>query len=225
MDPTRRFTDLVHRADDEIPLDEVALCIAAVARAHVDVDAGLALLDGLAAKVAEPTLDGLRRLLFVDQRFRGDDATYDDPRNSFLDVVLERRRGIPISLSVLTMEVGRRVGVPLAGVGMPSHFLLRDKVDSSVFVDPFHGGRLLDAPGCRRLLESRVGDGVTWRDDYLAPVPRLAIVWRMLTNLKAHYQRMDRPGDLAWVMRLRVALPGGQAAEGAEFPVLVAPLN
>ena len=101
------------------------------------------------------------------------------------------------------MEVGRRLGVPLAGVGMPGHFLLRDKVDPWVFVDPFHGGRLLDARGCRRLLESRT-QGVAWRDDYLVPVPRLAIVWRMLTNLKAHYRRTGRPGDLAWVMRLRV---------------------
>jgi hypothetical protein len=120
VDVTERFRALVHGPEVSLPLDEAALLIAAHAEPGLDLDAELARLDELAAGVANPTLDGLRRHLFGELGFRGADHDYDDPRNSYLHVVVERRVGIPISLSVLLMEVGRRIGVPLAGCPCPA---------------------------------------------------------------------------------------------------------
>ena len=223
MDAVARFAGLM-RSDAGFALDEAAFCIAACARREVDVDRQLRRLDELAEGVRVPTLDGLVHHLFAVEGFSGDADRYYDPRNSFLDSVLDRRRGIPISLSVLVMEVGRRVGVPLDGVGMPGHFLLRDKVDPSVFVDPFHRGRLLDARGCRELLAS-LSREAPWSETYLAPVSRPVIVARMLANLRAIYAQRGDAAALAWVSQLRSHLPGVAADERAQLPRLVAPLN
>jgi regulator of sirC expression with transglutaminase-like and TPR domain len=123
------------------------------------------------------------------------------------------------------MEVGRRIGVPIDGVGMPGHFLLRDKVDRSVFVDPYHGGRLLDADGCRALFRSVAGDRATWHEEFLDPVDKVAILARVLANLKAAYQRRRDPAGLRWVMSLRTRLPAPHADSLEEFDRLMAPLN
>src|SRR5437764_7768135 len=138
------FADLVARPEDKIPLDEAALLIAYQARPGLDIGAGLARLDDLAASCNPPTFDGLVRHLFDDLGFRGNVEHYQDPDNSYLDQVLQRRLGIPISLSVLTMEVGRRLGIGLDGVGMPGHFLVRPAAAPATFADPFDGGRRLD---------------------------------------------------------------------------------
>ena len=140
--------------DDEIPLDEAALLIAAQARPDLDVGEELGRLDDLAGGCPEATFDGLARHLFTDLGFRGNTEHYQDPDNSYLDQVLRRRVGIPITLSVLTMEVGRRLGVAIDGVGMPGHFLDpppgRDvPIGGATFLDPFGGGRRLDAGGCQ----------------------------------------------------------------------------
>jgi regulator of sirC expression with transglutaminase-like and TPR domain len=202
---TGRFAALVARPEEEIPLDEAALLIAAQARPDLDVAAELALLDELAGGCKEPTLDGLTRHLFSELGFRGNTEEYADPDNSYLDQVLRRRVGIPISLSVLTMEVGRRLGVPLDGVGMPGHFLVRHRAEPGTFLDPFGGGRRLDAAGCQALFAALGGTG--WHEDYLAPVGTRAILTRMLLNL----QGLFLPSDLrsaAWVLELRLAIPG-----------------
>src|SRR4029079_15079067 len=130
------------------PLDEGALLIAAVGTG-ADVDAGLARLDELAAdaRVAPPSGVGLAQHLFVDRGFAGNTLDYADPRNSFLPDVIDRRLGIPISLSVLMIEVGRRIGVALHGVGMPGHFLVGVDAPAGGFVDPFHAGATLNADG------------------------------------------------------------------------------
>jgi len=142
-----RFADLVALPDDEIPLDEAALLIAAQARPELDVGAELGRLDELAGGCGEATLDGLAQHLFTDLGFHGNTEHYQDPDNSYLDQVLERRVGIPIALSVVTMEVGRRLGVALDGVGMPGHFLVRHRADPATFLDPFDHGRRLDDQG------------------------------------------------------------------------------
>jgi regulator of sirC expression with transglutaminase-like and TPR domain len=199
------FADLVSRPEDKIPLDEAALLIAYHARPGLDIGAELARLDDLAASCHPPTFEGLVRHLFVDLGFHGNIENYREPDNSFLDQVLRRRVGIPISLSVLTMEVGRRLGVPLDGVGMPGHFLVRHAADPVTFLDPFGGGRRLDAEGCRGIFGAL--GGVGWSDDYLAPVGPRAILTRMLLNL----QGLFMPSDLrsaAWVLQLRLAVPG-----------------
>ena len=205
-----RFADLVARPDDEIPLDEAALLIAAQARPELDLSAELGRLDDLAGGCGEATLDGLAGHLFTELGFRGNTEHYQDPDNSYLDQVLRRRVGIPIGLSVLTMEVGRRLGVALDGVGMPGHFLVRHRADPATFLDPFGGGRRLDAAGCRAVFTSL--GGVGWDDIHLAPIGARAILTRMLLNL----QGLFLPADLrsaAWVLQLRLTIPGLAVAE------------
>jgi len=204
---TERFARLVAAAHGPgFRLDEACLLVAAHADPGLDPDEGLAELDAIAAGCRTPTLDGLRAHLYEDLGFRGNRTHYYDPRNSLLHEVLRRRTGIPITLAVVTMEVGRRVGVPLAGVGMPGHFLLRDQVDRTVFVDPFDG-RELDAQGCRARYEAIHDADAAFDPAYLEPVEATAIVRRVLTNLALVYNReRDRPA-LTWVLRLLALLP------------------
>ena len=223
----RRFAALVARPDEEIPLDEAALLIAAHARPELDVAAELGRLDDLAAGCKEPTLEGLTHHLFDELGFRGNIEHYQEPENSYLDQVLSRRVGIPITLSVLTMEVGRRLGVALDGVGMPGHFLVRHRADPGTFIDPFGGGRRLDAAGCQALFTAMGGTGpgdrgrppdsggvsrLQWHDSFLQPVGARAILTRMLLNLQGAFL----PGNLrsaAWVLELRLTIPGLPVAE------------
>ena len=207
MNPAARFAELMAGPDAALPLDEAALLVAAHVRPGLDVTAELALLDRLAAGVRAPTLDSLCDHLFFDLGFAGNRTDYYDPDNSCLDQVVRRRRGIPITLSVLMLEVGRRLGVPLAGVSMPGHFLVRDKVDPGVFVDPFARGAILDAGGCERRFREVHGPDARFDPDFLEPVPRRAIAGRLLANLDAiATARADRP-MLEWVTRLRTSLP------------------
>jgi regulator of sirC expression with transglutaminase-like and TPR domain len=217
VDPTARFLDVVHAPEASLALDEAALLIAAHAHAGLDVAAQLGRLDALAGQVGEPTLDGVRRLLFRDLGFAGNHADYYDPRNSYLDDVLDRRTGIPITLAVVMLEVSRRVGVPLSGVSMPGHFLVRDKVDPDVFVDPFAGGLLLDERGCRLRFHGVHGPGATFDESFLQPVGRLAIVARMLANLEGIATRWGDRSMLVWILRLRVGLPGSGPADAARL--------
>jgi len=222
-----RFADLMARPDDEIPLDEAALLIAVNARPELDMAAELGRLDELAAGCKEPTVDGLAHHLFDELGFRGNTEQYQDPDNSYLDQVLRRRLGIPITLSVLTMEVGRRLGVAFDGVGMPGHFLIRHRAQPDTFLDPFGGGRRLDVAGCQAIFSSLGGSGpgdrgrppdsggvsrLRWEESYLDPVGTRAILNRILLNL----QGIFLPGDLksaSWVLELRLAIPGLAVAD------------
>lgn len=211
MDAAQRFGELVS-GDDWIPVDEGALLIALQLDGDRDLDHERQRLDAIAAQVREPTLDGLRHLLFDDLGFTGDRASYYDPQNSMLPAVLDRRLGIPISLSVLMIAVGRRIGVPLDGVGMPGHFLLRDRVDPEVFIDAFAGGRELDRAACEAMVD---GFDPAW----LEPVPPRAILMRMLNNLRAIYSRGHR-AQLVKVLELATLLSATEAP--AYAAVLVA---
>jgi regulator of sirC expression with transglutaminase-like and TPR domain len=151
MTATERFIELMGR--DDAPLDEATLLIAA--HDHpVDIVSELALLDDLAASAPDDAA-ALSHHLFVRLDYRGNAVQYYDPRNSYLDEVRRRRLGLPITLSVLMLELGRRRGLALHGVGMPGHFLVG--AGSGVFFDPFHGGATLDAQECRRQFAARHG--------------------------------------------------------------------
>ena len=217
-DPTARFADLVQGPEEELSLDEAAFLIAAHAYPDLDIDFEMQLLDGLAERCPEPTVDGWRQYLFVDQGFTGNVSDYYDPDNSFLNKVLERRTGLPITLSVLGIEVGRRLGLRLQGVALPGHFLLRHQSDGpAVYVDPFSGGRLLDREGCIERFHAANGLSTPFVDAYLEPVGPRAILGRMLQNLRAIYAARGDLDGLAWVFALRLSIPGTPAIERREL--------
>ena len=132
----------------------------------------------------------LNAYLFEELGFRGNRERYDDPRNSFLNEVLDRRLGIPISLAVVYLEIGRRAGMRLEGVNFPGHFLVRVRADEDVIVDPFHAGALLSEVDCRQLLRQHLGEEAAFDRGLLATATRQHIVVRMLVNLKRLYVRM-----------------------------------
>jgi regulator of sirC expression with transglutaminase-like and TPR domain len=189
-------------------LAPAALAIARVEYPSLDIAGYLQAIDQLGAGAAErvqragasgqDAIHVLNEFLYDDQRFTGNREAYDDPRNSFLNEVLDRRTGIPISLAVIYLETARRAGVRMAGVNFPGHFLLRADderlpilFDSRfVIVDPFHGGALLSELDCRELLRQHAGDEAGFDLDLLAPASRRDIVVRMLVNLKRLYVRM-----------------------------------
>jgi regulator of sirC expression with transglutaminase-like and TPR domain len=211
MNRTDRFAAVMAGPEASVPLDEAALLVAAAVRPELDVAAARARLDEVAAAVEAPTLEAVRTCLFVELQFAGDHADYYDSRNSCLDQVLERRLGIPITLSVLMLEVGRRVGVPLAGVSMPGHFLVRDQLDPDVFVDPFAGGAVLDARGCEARFRELHGPEAAFHAQFLRPVGARAIVARMLANLDAVATTRGDRRLLERVVRLRTLVPGAPA--------------
>jgi regulator of sirC expression with transglutaminase-like and TPR domain len=192
------------------PGDELApaaLVIARVEYPSLDPDPYLARLDRMGEQAASrlrelagvPTGDSLHAFneyLYDELGFTGNRDHYDDPRNNFLNEVIDRRTGIPISLAVIYLEIARRAGLRVDGVNFPGHFLLRVREVPSaegnevVIIDPFHGGALLSEFDCRHLLRQHVGDEAAFDHTLLAPATRHDIVVRMLVNLKRLYVRM-----------------------------------
>lgn len=214
MDPTARFESLVQGPDPAIPLDELALLVAAHADPDLDVDHWLGALDDVALRTRRATFAGVIAHL-EEEGFTGNHTDYYDPSNSYLDRVLERRTGIPITLSIVAIEVGRRVGVPMVGIGMPGHFLVRDGGDPDAFADPFTA-RVLHRDQCRQLFNDVHGD-MAFDETFLAPTGTRAIAARLLANLKGIYlARRDRRA-LAWVLALRLAIPGAPIEEHREL--------
>ncbi len=214
MDAVARFTELVGAPDP--PLDRAALALAAGAARTEDSGRWLAELDRLAEGV--DSLDALVRRLFVQEGFAGNTADYYDPRNSLLPHVLRRRTGIPITLAVVAIEVGRRAGIALEGVGMPGHFLVR-AVGTDTHLDVFAGGATLDSAGCEARYREVSGAGaeVPFGPHLLATAPTRVILVRMLENLRGIYRSRRRHADLEWVLRMRLALPGAGIAERLEL--------
>ena len=190
-----------------VALDRALLLLGAARSGDLGtLDEGLSHLDALAAGCRDPTLTGLRRHLFCDEGFRGDDADYHDPRNSLLDQVLSRRLGMPITLSVVMLETARRLSVPLDGVGMPGHFMVRDRVLDDVYVDPYHEGLELTRAQCEARFRSIHGPDALFDPRFLDPVDNRSIVGRVLNNLTASV-RSRSPRDLDWILDLRIGLP------------------
>jgi regulator of sirC expression with transglutaminase-like and TPR domain len=219
VDATEHFTELVRRAPDDVPLDESALLIAAHAHPALDVAGPLAELDRLATGVRDDTADDVAATLFRDESFAGNTVDYGDPRNSYLDDVLARRLGIPITLSVVMIEVARRCGVRIYGVGMPGHFLVQPAGEPDVWFDPFHEGRRLDEAGCRELYE-QIHDDPPFTPAMLRAVDTRTILSRMLANLQRSFMRRD-PASLGWAVRLRLRIPGLIPGERRQLAALL----
>jgi len=145
--------------------------------------------------LAYARVEALNDYLFREQGFVGNTTRYEDPRNTFLNDVLDRRTGIPITLALVYMEVARRAGIKAEGINFPGHFLVRCPMrpgqDRDLIVDAFHGGALLSEDGCVQLLRKHAGDGAVWDDAHLrARATKPQILTRMLVNLKRVYVRM-----------------------------------
>jgi regulator of sirC expression with transglutaminase-like and TPR domain len=191
-----RFAKEVLQPEEAIDLARAALLVGAEEEPRrCDVGRCLARLDELGREARERAatwggsrVAALNRYLFEEQGFVGNEADYYDPRNSMLHQVLGRHKGIPITLSVVYIEVGRRAGLRVEGVGLPGHFIVRAWEDegSGVLVDPFNG-RMTDDDECRKRLDVIYEGELTLSDEYLRPVGTRSILARMLGNLKAVY--------------------------------------
>jgi regulator of sirC expression with transglutaminase-like and TPR domain len=195
-----RFAELM-RTPDGPPLDDAALAIAAALRPDADLASARAELDELAATCPGPSGAAVAEHL-VTNGFEGDTESYHDWRNSCLDLVLDRRRGIPISLSVLMLEVGRRAGAELVGIGMPAHFLVGEPATGRYF-DLFHGAAPLDAAAARAVFANVTAGQTPWNDRFLSETTPRAIVIRMLNNLAAGFRARGDSVRFAIVMSLR----------------------
>jgi regulator of sirC expression with transglutaminase-like and TPR domain len=200
----------------EINLAQACFIVAQHVHADLDVPAHLRRLDAMAVR-SPSTLDGMRKYLFEDLGFHGNAEDYDDPANSLLDEVLDRRIGLPITLSIVTMEVGARVGLDIVGIGMPAHFLVRHEAPPQVYIDPFYGGEILDEAGCRARLAELLGADVPFDPAWLRPAPKREILARVLGNLKRVYIARTQWRNVEWVCRARLAIPGVPPVERAEL--------
>jgi len=202
--PTERWRRIAAAPDDQIDLAEAALVIAAGEYGDLDVDAYLGTIDELAARLRRrlrqdipptETIIALNRYLFEELGFAGNTAEYYDPRNSFLNDVIDRKLGIPITLAVVYIEIGRRVGLALDGVSFPGHFLVKCTVrDGTIVLDPYAGGVSLSLEE----LQQRIGalqNGVEPPPDavknMIVAAGKKEILARMLRNLKGIYLQHD----------------------------------
>lgn len=190
------FDQLMELDAADIRLDYAALHLARDAYPGFDLARCVAELDRLAAQVAaqRPGLaanlryQAAREVLVDASDFRGNSGDYYDPANSYLNLVLERRRGIPVSLSVVWIEVCRRLKWPVRGIGFPGHFLIRfDDPERFVVVDPFNDGRSLSEEDCQKLLADNAEGAVKFGPKLLEPIGTRAILSRMLQNLRSLY--------------------------------------
>lgn len=209
------------RQDWDIP----AVCFE-IASEVVGIDAkeSAGMLDIADSWTAASNASQLMSDLFGSGRLVGDRETYDDPANSFLHSVIQRGRGIPLSLAVIVAEVGRRRGFALDVVGMPGHVVVSDPVRFGVYYDPFHGGDELDADECRSMYEKLTGLE-NWRDEFLLPIDGKQQIWRMLNNLKSIYRRNGDIGKLRKVMIARSRFSDLGANERSEFARLMRDTN
>ncbi len=235
MSNLARFERLVGRREPSIDVAEAALLIAQDAYPDVDIDAYLRRLDEL----AEPLRAGWRAYaplpelvatlnghLFGEVGFRGNRDDYYDPRNSYLNEVLDRKLGIPITLGVVYMEVARRLGLQVNGIGLPGHFVVEAVRDEeSLLLDPFDGGAILTHEDCEALVREQYGDSVPFSDEQLLPVKKRQILTRMLTNLKRTYLAADDPAAARPVVEKMVLLNPESAVDRRDRGLIAYRLN
>jgi regulator of sirC expression with transglutaminase-like and TPR domain len=188
--------------EEAFPLDRAALSLALEEYPDLDIQSYLRRLDSLAASAEvrigidrDPVsvIESINEVLFVQEGLRGNAEDYYDPRNSFLNEVLDRRLGIPISLSVIYMEVAKRIDFPVKGIGFPGHFLVKYIAgDRDIIMDPFNLGRILTPNDCQELLEKVQNIGAKLHPSLLQPMDKRSIITRMLYNLKGIYAQNEQ---------------------------------
>ncbi|MEB3282876.1 MAG: transglutaminase-like domain-containing protein [Lyngbya sp.] len=196
----QRFYQEINQPDEQINLAKAALYIAQEQFLNLDPEEYLNALDEMAAEVLErldeqryplKVIKTLNQYLFEDLGFVGNRSNYYDPNNSFLNQVIERRTGIPITLSVVYLEIAKRLDFPMVGIGMPGHFLVRpDFEGAGIYVDVFNQGEILFPEDCQAKLAEVYGQQVKLRPQFLTPVTSRQILARMLTNMKVIYMNV-----------------------------------
>ncbi|WP_341734365.1 tetratricopeptide repeat protein [Microcoleus sp. EPA2] len=192
----------INQPDNSIDLAKAALYIALEEYPNLETQEYLNALDDMADEVRDRLpaqnyplriIQTMNRYLYEDLRFAGNDADYYDPRNSFLNQVIDRRMGIPISLSLVYLEVAKRIDFPMVGIGMPGHFLIKpDFEEAGIFVDAFNGGEILFTEDCQERISLIYGQTMELQPAFLAAVSPRQLLARMLGNLKAIYlQQQD----------------------------------
>ena len=212
-----QFLTLTQGDDDDIDLATAALLIAATEYPQLDIAQQMNVLDSLAGGASQRlgqqrdplfAINTLSEYLFDEIGFSGNDDDYYDPRNSFLNEVLSRRTGIPISLSLVCIEVGKRLRIPLVGIGMPGHFLVRHQDQEDLFIDPFHRGILISEEECAQRMQQITQTNIAWDSQLLSPVSNRDFITRLLRNLKGVYlQREDFGRSLSMIERIVVLQP------------------
>ena len=214
----RRLYQELQQPDDQVNLARAALYVAQEEYPNLPLSAYLSQLDALARDLGRrlPSdryplrlIRGINDYLFDHLGFAGNDEDYYDPRNSFFNEVLSRRLGIPLTLSLVYLELAQRVGLAMAGVGLPGHFLIRPTgEDLGIFVDPFHRGEILFEQDCQGLLHQLFGDSAPLDRRYLEPLRPTAWIVRMLSNLKMIYlNQHQRSKALAAIDRILLIQP------------------
>jgi len=212
------FHQEINQPDNSIDLAKAALYVALEEYPNFEPEAYLNVLDSIADEVRSRLppqnyplriIQTINRYLYDDLQFTGNDADYYDPRNSFLNQVLDRRTGIPISLSLVYLEVAKRIDFPMVGIGMPGHFLIKpDFEDAGIFVDAFNGGEILFPEDCQGRLSRIYGQPMELQPAFLAPVSPRQLLGRMLANLKAIYlQQRDALRVLGAIERILLLFP------------------
>ncbi|MEM6519202.1 MAG: transglutaminase-like domain-containing protein [Cyanobacteria bacterium P01_D01_bin.71] len=213
-----RFKAAVQRPDEAVNLALAALYIAQEEYPELDCQAYLQRFDQMADDLRDrlpaetyplKIIRALNEYLFEAQGFMGNSQDYYNPQNSFLNKVLDRRTGIPITLSLVYLELTKRIDFPMAGVGMPGHFLVRPTVaEMAIFVDAFHKGEVMFEEDCRDRIKTMYGKEARLLPQHLEPIGHKPFLARLLTNLKVIYlQRQDIPRALAAIDRILLLLP------------------
>jgi len=207
----RRFVEIAQRGERELDLVEASLVIALEDRPTIDIAPYLDQVSAWTAAVRQRVggtrdvdriVDAINRLLFDEEGFHGENDDYYDPRSALVTEMLDRHAGIPITLSILYLELSRRIGVDAAGVSLPGRFLVRF---GDIIIDPFDGGRVLTTLELQQILDSMYGGGVKLREHHLRSFTRKEILMRELAQLKAAYlAQHDLPHAAASIDRLLI---------------------
>lgn len=212
------FYQEIHQPEPQINLARAALYIAQEVYPDLDIEEYENALQVMASEIGDRlpaeryplrVIRAINHYLYDELRFQGNDRQYYDPDNSYLNRVIDRRTGIPISLSLVYLEIAKRLDFPMVGVGMPGHFLIRpDQPDLSFFVDPFNGGEVLFEQDCENLLQTLYGRAVTLQPNFLEAVSPRRFLLRMLANLKGIYiSRGEMSHVLAVIDRILMLFP------------------
>jgi len=196
------FLEIATLDEEAFPLDRAALVLALEEYPNLDVQAYLRRLDTLAARAqvlvgedrtAINVIESINEVLFVQEGLRGNDEDYYDPRNCYVNEVLDRKLGIPISLSVIYMEVAKRIDFSMKGIGFPGHFLMKHIAnDRDIVVDAFNVGRIMTSNDCQELLDKTYNGTVSMNPSLLQPMEKRTILTRMLYNLKGIYTQKEQ---------------------------------